>query len=90
MSIHVTPIPKLTVLTTPAFTLGTTNAAGSATTAVASNSTLAVFDATVPTDDSYADFFGSSSAAGSATVTARRDHSHGTTNNFAISRLFGH
>ena len=89
MSIDVTPIPRLTVLTTPAFTLGTTNTAGAAATAVSSNSTLAVFDATVPTDESYADFFGSDSTAGSATVTARRDHGHGTTNSFAAIVLLG-
>ena len=40
MAINVTPIPRLTVLATPAFTLGTSNVAGNALTAVASNSTL--------------------------------------------------
>mgnify|MGYP003154521737 FL=1 len=119
MAIHVTPIPRLVQLTTPAFTLGTANAAGAAITAVASNSTLAVFtdnglvlgssaaagdsalavranstiaafDATIPTSDPYADFFGSASTAGSAAKAARRDHNHGTTNNFAVNRLFGH
>ena len=73
MTIHVTPIPRLTTLTTPAFTLGTTNTAGDALTAVASNSTLLAFDATVPTTLAY----GASAAAGSATVTSRRDHTHG-------------
>ena len=72
MTIHVTPIPKLTTLTTPAFTLGTVNTAGSAITAVASDSTLLAFDATVPD----AITFGQSGAAGSATVASRRDHAH--------------
>tara|TARA_Y100000310_G_scaffold336917_1_gene422685 strand:- start:1089 stop:1451 length:363 start_codon:yes stop_codon:yes gene_type:complete len=76
MSIHVTPIPRLTVLSTPAFTLGTSNVAGSAETAVASDSTLLVFDATVPV---VIDAETTSSAAGAATVTARRDHVHGIT-----------
>jgi hypothetical protein len=90
MSIHVTPIPQTLELTTPAFTLGTSNVAGSALTSVASNSTLAVFDSTIPTSDTYADFFGSSSTTGAAAIAARRDHNHGTTNNFAVNRLFGH
>jgi len=70
MSIQVTPIPRLTALTTPAFTLGTANAAGSAITAIASDSTLGVFDTTLPAKVGTA-------AVGSATVTARRDHAHG-------------
>ena len=72
MTIHVTPIPKLTAFDTPAFTLGTSNAAGDALTAVASNSTLLAFDATLPASIA----FGQSGSAGSATVTARRDHTH--------------
>lgn len=70
MAIHVTPIPRLTTLTTPAFTLGTANAAGDALTAVASNSTLLAFDTSVPAAVAAA------SATGSATVAARRDHVH--------------
>jgi len=73
MAIHVTPIPRLTSLVTPAFGLGTANAAGDAITAVASNSTLLTFDTTLPVVSTYA----GSSAVGSATVTARRDHKHG-------------
>ena len=73
MSISVTPIPRVIDLATPAFTLGTSNVAGSAQTAVASNSTLLTFDATVPTTIAY----GASAATGSATVAARRDHTHG-------------
>jgi hypothetical protein len=73
MSIQVTPIPRLIDLAAPAFTLGTSNAAGSAETAVASNSTLLTFDTTVPTTIAYS----ASAATGSATVAARRDHTHG-------------
>jgi len=71
MTIHVTPIPRLTSLVTPAFTLGTANAAGDAITAVASNSTLLAYDVTVPA------VLGTASAVGSATTAARRDHVHG-------------
>jgi hypothetical protein len=74
MSIQVTPIPRLTVLTSPAFTLGTTNTAGSAITGVASDSTLLTFDTTLPD----AITFGQSGAVGAATVASRRDHSHAT------------
>lgn len=70
MTIHVTPIPRLTTLTTPAFLLGTANAAGDAITAVASNSTLLAFDAVAPAQ------VGAASAVGSATVSTRRDHVH--------------
>ena len=73
MAINVTPIPKLAGFAAPAFTLGTANTAGSATTAVASNSTLLAFDAVVPTSIAYS----ASAAAGSAVVSAKRDHSHG-------------
>ena len=73
MSINVTPIPRLIDLAAPAFTLGTANAAGSAATAVASDSTLLAFDATVPTTIAYS----ATAAVGSATVTSRRDHTHG-------------
>ena len=65
-----TPIPRLTSLTTPAFTLGTANAAGDALTAVASNSTLLAFDTTLPANVGTA-------AVGSATTAPRRDHVHG-------------
>ena len=72
MSISVTPIPRLTTLTTPAFTLGTANAAGDAITAVASNSTLLTFDTTLPAPTG-------SAATGSAEVAGRRDHVHAST-----------
>jgi hypothetical protein len=70
MGIQVTPIPRLTVLATPAFSLGTANAAGAAVTAVASNSTLLAFDGTTPAA------VAGTGAVGSATVAARRDHVH--------------
>ena len=70
MSIHITPIPRLTTLTTPAFTLGTSNAAGDALTAVASNSTILTYDATVP------ETVGTANAAGDSTTAARRNHVH--------------
>jgi hypothetical protein len=70
MSIHVTPIPRLTTLVAPAYTLGLANAAGSAITATASDSTLLAFDTTVPAS------VAASNATGSATVAARRDHVH--------------
>lgn len=73
MTIHVTPIPRLTAFGVPALTLGLANAAGTAETTISTDSTLLVFDSTLPD----AITFGQSGAAGSATVTARRDHAHG-------------
>lgn len=70
MTIHVTPIPRLTTLVAPAFTLGTTNAAGAAITAVSSNSTILTYDTTVP------EAVAGASATGSATTATRRDHVH--------------
>lgn len=70
MAIHVTPIPRLTVLTTPAFTLGTTNTAGAAITAVSSNSTILTYDATDPESVAGA------AVVGDATTAARRNHVH--------------
>jgi hypothetical protein len=70
MTIHVTPIPKLTTFGTPGFTLGTTNAAGDSLIAVASNSTLLTYDTTLPATISTA------AATGSAVTSARRDHVH--------------
>tara|TARA_R110002020_G_scaffold324113_1_gene539905 strand:- start:412 stop:1227 length:816 start_codon:yes stop_codon:yes gene_type:complete len=89
MTISVTPIPKLVEFAAPSFTLGTSNVAGSAVTAVASDSTLLAFDTTDPAS------VGASSAVGSATVTARRDHVHagiggaGTVVDDAIVRFDG-
>ena len=60
-------------LAAPSLTLGTSNSGGDAGTTFATNSTIAAFDATVPTTIAYGD----SAAAGSASVTARRDHTHG-------------
>ena len=76
MTIHVTPIPRLTNLVAPAFTLGTANAAGSAITAVASDWTLLVYDTTVPT--TITGTSADTAATGSAVVSARRDHQHGS------------
>lgn len=42
MTIHVTPIPRLTTFGAPAFTVGDTNSAGDSDIAVASNSTLGI------------------------------------------------
>lgn len=60
-------------LGTPALTLGTTNVAGTGTTVVGTGATIAAFDATAPGTAA----FGDSAATGSATVAARRDHTHG-------------
>ena len=81
MSISVTPIPRLTELTTPAFTLGTANAAGDALTSVASNSTLLAFDTSNPADVG-------TTAVGSATVASRRDHGHAITEQDGIVSAF--
>jgi hypothetical protein len=75
MAIHVTPIYKHTVLTTPAFTWGTTNAAGAAVTAISSNSTLALFSAGVPTSITEQTV---AAAAGSVLYASHEDHIHGT------------
>jgi len=72
MSIHVTPIPRLTVLTTPAFTLGTANTAGSEITAVASDATILTYDTTAPENVTPG-----SSAVGDSTTAGRRNHVHG-------------
>lgn len=56
----------------PALTLGTSNVAGAAATVLATDSTILAFDATAPTTQALGD----AAAAGSATVTARRDHKH--------------
>jgi hypothetical protein len=79
----------LAVFATNALALGATAAAGDSALAVRANSTIAAFDTTIPTDDNYADFFGSSSTTGSAAVASRRDHGHGTTNSFAAIVLLG-
>lgn len=56
----------------PSLTLGTSNSAGVAASYVRTDATILAFDATVPTTLSY----GGAAAAGSATVAARRDHTH--------------
>jgi hypothetical protein len=70
MSIHVTPIPRLTNFGAPAFTLGTANSAGDSKIAVSSNSTLLTYDTTAPASVSTAN------QTGSASTAARRDHIH--------------
>ncbi len=57
---------------TPAFTLGVTNVEGSADSFIRSDATLAIFDSTVPTTIQPDD----TASTGSATVAARRDHTH--------------
>ncbi len=58
---------------TPAIVLGTVAAAGSISEAIKRDATIVAFDATAPVTQA----FGDSAAAGSATVAARRDHTHG-------------
>jgi len=58
---------------TPALTLGTSNAAGAAGTGIRSDASVAVFDATAPVTQAYAD----AAATGSQAFAARRDHKHG-------------
>ena len=70
MTIHVTPIPRLTTLVAPAFTLGTANTAGAAITAVSSNSTILTYDTTDPASVAGA------AVVGDATTAARRNHVH--------------
>jgi hypothetical protein len=57
---------------TPAIVLGTAAAAGAATTHIKSDATIVAFDATNP----VASAVGDTTANGSATVAARRDHKH--------------
>lgn len=76
MTIHVTPIPSTIDFVAPEFSLAESNIAGSATTAVSSNSTLLAFDTTVPAAISTGTV---ASATGSAVVSSRRDHVHGST-----------
>ena len=82
MTINVTPIPRLLELATPALTLGTSNSAGSANTAIGSDSTVLTFDTTLPAAVG-------TSAVGSATVAARRDHVHAGTTLAAPSLTLG-
>ena len=70
MTIHVTPIPRLTTLVAPAFTLGTANTAGAAITAVSSNCTILTYDTTDPASVAGA------AVVGDATTAARRNHVH--------------
>jgi len=58
MTIHVTPIPKLTVFATPDITLGPSAAAGDADTAIRSNSTIAGVALITSVDDTIARYSG--------------------------------
>ena len=75
MTIHVTPIPKLTDFATPSVGLGLSAAAGSAETVIRSDSTIVAFDTTIPSTLAL----NHTATAGSASVSSRRDHTHGTT-----------
>lgn len=70
---HVHGMPTIPAAGSPSLTLGTAAATGAASTFVATDATIVAFDATVPTTISS----GAAAAAGSATVAARRDHTHG-------------
>ena len=72
MSIHVTPIPKLTPFGTPAITLGSAAAAGDALSVIRSNSGIVAFNADTPDAITY----GQSGAAGSTNFASRIDHAH--------------
>src|SRR6185369_15300945 len=65
--------PVIPSFATPSVSLGTAAAAGAASTVIRSDATIVAFDATAPTSSAEGD----SAAAGSATVAARRDHTHG-------------
>ena len=87
------PGGSLTVSTsfaTPGLTLGTANAAGANNQPIRSDATILAFDATVPAA------LATAAAAGSAAVTARRDHVHlfpttlqstGTVNTLALTAV---
>jgi len=62
------------LIAAPTISLGTAYAEGSAQTMIRSDATLVVFDTTLPTTIAAGT---SSSATGSASVAARRDHTHG-------------
>jgi len=86
MTIHVTPIPSIIELTTPAFVLGETNAAGDSVTAVSSNSTLAAFSAQVPTTINYDDV----PATGDNLYASREDHLHGMVADFTAAQVMAY
>jgi len=70
---HGMPANPAPSFATPAIVLGTAAGAGVAATVIRSDATIVAFDATVPTTSAVGD----AAAAGSAAVTARRDHLHG-------------
>jgi hypothetical protein len=75
MTIHVTPIPKLTEFATPDLTLTTANAAGTASTktTIRSDASILTYDTTVPETLTVSQ----SAAAGDTATAARRNHTHG-------------
>lgn len=68
-----TPSPGVSGGGTPALVLSTSNVAGNAATFIRTNDQIALFDATVPVTQAFAD----AAATGSAAFAARRDHKHG-------------
>jgi len=86
MTIHVTPIPSIIELTTPAFTLSTADAAGDAATAIASNSTLKLFSTNVPTTIDYSTL----AATGDAPLSSRENHVHGMVANFTAAQVMAY
>jgi len=77
---------QILIWAVPGLNFGTSNIVGSAATGIRSDATLLAFDTTIGST------YGIRGAAitGSAVVASRRDHTHGTGNNYVISRLFGH
>ncbi len=68
---------------TPAFTLGTGNSPGTTTTSIRSDAFIAVFDATAPATQAFAD----TPVVGTAAVASRRDHKHGMPANPATTNF---
>lgn len=69
---HGMPGDPTTILVTPAVLLGTAAAPGVASSSIHSDATILAFDATAP----QTVMAGTPAAAGSAAVSARRDHDH--------------
>lgn len=73
--------PTIPVGGTPAIVLGTAAAAGVSPNFLRRDDTIVAFDATVPVTQAFSD----AAAAGTAVVTARRDHKHGMPASPAVS-----
>lgn len=69
-----------TTFSTPNLTFSTSNSSGTAG-ALRADDTIQAYDATVPTTIAYS----ASAAAGSASVSARRDHTHGMPSGPAVA-----